>query len=185
MRIHSVLHPTHRTLIALTMTTCSLLADAQSKSVIIDKETRTPIRNVKVTTDNGQVAVSDYQGRVALDSAFRSASITHVSYLMRTIDQHEWRDTLWLLPNTNRIGEVVVWGKARKNILDMTTLATSKAAAQATPPPGGISFDFFEMMRKKPLNKKARRKNKELLSNWDRLYENKTLSTPKAKKDDK
>ena len=116
MRFVVHFHPSRRSIIALAMTTSCVLASAQTKCVIIDKETGTPIRDVKVRTDKGHVAVSDYQGRVVIDSAFNSATISHVSYLQRIVNRHECRDTLWLLPKENRLGEVVVWGKEQKNI---------------------------------------------------------------------
>jgi len=31
-------------------------------------------------------------------------------------------------------------------------------------------FDFFKMFEKKPLNRKARKKNKQIMKDWDRLY---------------
>ena len=148
-----------------------LSAAAQTKCVIIDKETGTPIRNVKIYTNKGAVAVTDYQGRAELDSTFSSATISHVSYLARTIERKELRDTLWLLPRENRLDEVVVWGTDRKNIMSMVASATADAPAYA-PAPGIVTFDFFEMIRKKPLSKKARKKNKQLLENWDKIYNN-------------
>ena len=94
-----------------------------------------------------------------------------MSYLARTIERKELRDTLWLLPRENRLDEVVVWGTDRKNIMSMVASATADAPAYA-PAPGIVTFDFFEMIRKKPLSKKARKKNKQLLENWDKIYNN-------------
>lgn len=147
----------------------SLRTHAQSICVIVDKETGTPIRNVNVLTDCGGHLVSDYRGHVALEGAFGSATLTHASYLTRIVERKELRDTLWLLPRENRLGEVVVWGKSRKNIICMVKSATSDLASYA-PPRTGVSVDFAELLRKKPLSKKARKKNKELLRNWDQLY---------------
>ena len=183
MRFVVHFHPSRRSIIALAMTTSCVLASAQTKCVIIDKETGTPIRDVKVRTDKGHVAVSDYQGRVVIDSAFNSATISHVSYLQRIVNRHECRDTLWLLPKENRLGEVVVWGKEQKNIKTMIGLATRDAAAYA-PSGGVVSFDFFEMFRKKPLSKKARRQNEKLLRDWDKVYRDPNLgATPRSSQD--
>ena len=171
MQVLFVLFPSHRITMSLVMVVCCLIAEAQSRCVVIDKETGIPIRDVKVYTDKGHVFVSDYQGRVVVDSAFKSVTFSHVSYLMRVLERHEWRDTLWLLPKENRLGEVVVWGTEHKKINQVVGLATRDAASYA-PPPGLASFDFFEMFRKKPLSKKARKKNKELLRDWDKVYDN-------------
>lgn len=147
----------------------SLAVNGQTRCVIIDKETGTPIRNVKVYTDRGTVGVTDYQGRVEIDSAFSSATLSHISYLARTVERRELRDTLWLLPRENRLDEVVVWGEDRKNIISMVASATEGLAAYA-PPKGIATFDFFSLFKKKPLSRKARKKNKELLRDWDKTY---------------
>lgn|GEM_PF-1761375 len=179
MRVSLIPHSL-RTWVMLVMATNGVCGWSQASCVIIDKETGTPIRDVKVYTDKGQVAVTDYQGRVRIDSAFSSATISHVSYLTRVIERRECRDTLWLLPKVNRLGEVVVWGKDRPGIGMVTGLATRNLSAYA-PPKSGVSFDFFEMFRKKPLSKKARKKNQELLRNWDKVYVERPDRKPQTK----
>ena len=154
---------------ALLMASGWMMASAQPRCVVIDKETGTPLRDVKVYTDKGTQTVSDYQGRIYLDTVFHSATLSHVSYLSRVVKAEEMRDTLWMIPKENRLGEVVVWGTDRKNINSMVSGATRNLEAYA-PPKGLVSFDFFEMFRKKPMSRKARKKNKELLENWDRIY---------------
>lgn len=142
---------------------------AQVRCVVIDKETGLPLRDVKAYTDKGGVFTTDYQGRLAIDSVFSSATLVHESYLQRKVQRAELRDTLWLLPKAIRLDEVVVWGTARKGSFSWMQGAMEQAAATATPPPRGVaSFDFFELFRKKPLSKKARKKNKQVLSEWDK-----------------
>ena len=150
---------------------CVSYGHAQTHCVIVDKETGTPIRNVKVFTDKGQVAVTDYQGRVSVETPFESATISHVSYLQRRVSRFELRDTLWLLPKENRLGEVVVWGKDRKNLVSMVVKSAVADAPMYAPPKGIAEFDFFKMFEKKPLNRKARKKNKQILEGWDQIYE--------------
>lgn len=142
---------------------------AQDSCVIVDKETGTPIRHVNVTTDKGERWTTDYRGRVAIRGHFTSATISHASYLTRIVERPELKDTLWLLPRENRLSEVVVWGEEKKNINSVVKSATANLAAYA-PPQSGISFDFAQLLRKKPLSRKARKKNKQLLRDWDKLY---------------
>ena len=47
-----------------------------------------------------------------------------------------------------------------------------KDAPMYAPPKAAVNFDFFKMFEKKPLNKKARKRNKEILENWDKEYNN-------------
>lgn len=145
-------------------------ACAQAQCVIVDKETDTPIRDVKVKTDKGQVLVTDYQGRLKVDEPFESATISHVSYLQRRVNRQELRDTLWLLPKENRLGEVVVVGKDPNNLITNVVKSATADAPMYAPPKALAEFDFFKMFEKKPLNRKARKKNKQIMQDWDRLY---------------
>lgn len=158
------------TLCALLLFFCLALR-AQSHCVIVDKETGTPIRNVNIHADNGQTMVTDYRGVAEIEGTFKSATISHASYLTRYVERAELRDTIWLLPRENRLSEVVVWGNKQQQIQAVVKSATEDLASYA-PPNSGIPFDFAELIRKKPLSRKARKKNKELLKNWDELYTN-------------
>ena len=141
----------------------------QVHCVIIDKETGVPVRDVKVHTDKDAVALTNYLGQVTVEGDFTSATISHASYLQRRVTRQELTDTLWLLPRVNRLDEVVVWGEKQRGIKGIVSSATENLGAYA-PPRGLAEFDFFKMFEKKPLNRKARKKNKELLRDWDRTY---------------
>ena len=144
---------------------------AQARCVLVDKETGVPVRNVKAYTDKGDVFISNYQGNLVIDSMFHTAALRHGSYLERIVESQEVKDTLWLLPQAIKLEEVVVWGEARKGVYPWMSIAMAQAAATATPPPGGVSFDFFEMFRKKPLSKKARKKNRQVLRELEKQAE--------------
>jgi len=142
---------------------------AQDSLIVVDKETGTPIRDVRFSTDRGDVYISNYRGCIHITNPFEKASISHPSYLLRKIDYSEITDTLWLLPDAIRLGEVVIWGKDRSHIKDLVADATKDAPAYA-PAPGLVTFDFFKLFERKPLNKKARKKNEQLLRDWDKVY---------------
>lgn len=147
----------------------ALPAKAQLDVVVADIESGVPLRDAKIYTDSGSVAKTDYRGMAHIDRPFSSATITHPKFLSTTVQRHEMVDTIFLLPRANTLNEVVVWGEGRKGIKSMVADATRDAPLYA-PPPAMVQFDFFEMFRKKPLNKKARKKNRELLDNWERTY---------------
>ena len=142
---------------------------AQTDVVVADIESGVPLRDVKIYTDSGSVAKTDYRGMAHIDRPFSSATITHPKFLSTTMQRHEMVDTIFLLPKANTLNEVVVWGEGRKGIKSMVSDATRDAPLYA-PPPAMVQFDFFQMFKKKPLNRKARKKNQELLDNWDRTY---------------
>ncbi len=146
-----------------------LYAKAQDTIVVVDKETGTPIREVNLTTDKGAISRSNYRGQIPVEGVFKSATLSHASYLTRVVERAELKDTLWLLPRENRLSEVVVWGKNKQGINAIVASAVADLPAYA-PPNSGVPFDFSELIRKKPLSRKARKKNKELLENWDEVY---------------
>lgn len=148
---------------------CPFHVRAQMDVVVADIESGVPVRDVKIYTDSGSVVMTDYRGMAHIDRPFSGATVTHPKYLSTTVLRHELVDTLFLLPKANTLNEVVVWGEARKGIKSMVSSATRDAPLYA--PPGGLAtFDFFNMFKKKPLNRRARKKNQELLENWDRTY---------------
>jgi hypothetical protein len=146
-----------------------LYAKAQDTIVVVDKETGTPIREVNLTTDKGAISRSNYRGQILVEGDFKSATLSHASYLTRVVKRVELKDTLWLLPRENRLSEVVVWGTDKQGINAVVASAVADLPAYA-PQNSGVSFDFYELIRKKPLSRKARKKNKELLKNWDEVY---------------
>ena len=171
-----------RCLILMAMGFWTANAAAQVRCVIIDKETGTPIRDVKLYADNKEIAITNYLGQIEADTTFQSATLSHPDYLSRPVERKELRDTLWLLPKAIRLDEVVVWGKYRPGINALVAGATQGLEAFA-PPRAAVQFDFFKMFEKKPLNKKARKRNKEILSNWDSMPE-KLENTPNQTKEE-
>lgn len=163
--------------IEVTRPTMAMVSDTV---VVIDMETGLPLRDVKFFTNTGEMRQTDYRGRFVLpDSTFQSATLTHGKYLNRVLERYEITDTLEMLPSASSLGDVVVWGKDRRLILSVVASATENLAAYA-PPKAMVNFDFFKMFEKKPLNRKARRGNKELLEQWDEVYGEPTPLLPKG-----
>ena len=149
-----------------------MMAMVSDTVVVIDMETGLPLRDVKFFTNTGDSRQTDYRGRFVLpDSTFQSATLTHGKYLNRVLERYEITDTIEMLPSASSLGDVVVWGKDRRLIQSLVLSATDNLAAYA-PPRAMVNFDFFKMFEKKPLNKKARRGNKDLLEHWDEVYAN-------------
>ncbi|MBR7055062.1 MAG: hypothetical protein IKI26_09950 [Prevotella sp.] len=143
---------------------------AQGRCVIVDKETGTPIRDVKAYTDKEEEFTTDYRGVLVIDKPFDSATLAHPKFLSRKVGRTELKDTVWLLPKAIRLDEVVVWGVKRSPMDAMMGSIQAQLAAEAAMHPPVVGFDFFQMFRKKPLNKKARKKNEKLLKEWDEVY---------------
>ena len=87
---------------------------AQVKGLILDKETKRPIERVNVYTkcnNKIQATTSDTNGRFTIESLCDSLTFTHIDYMKKVISKSDIRDTIFLTPNYQMIGEVVVSGK--------------------------------------------------------------------------
>ena len=186
----AVLSPTHQYIMSsyrihlITLLTMLLFgsgreAMSQTHLVLIDKETGEPVNKATIVTNKGESAVSTKMGHVTLNNSFESLTISHISFLQRKMDKKEVSDTIWLLPKAIHLHEVVVYGEDRPLIKSVVKDAVKDAALYAPPSQAIATFDFFSMFEKKPLNKKARKRNKEILENWDKDYNNQTEELPK------
>lgn len=90
---------------------CNIEGNAQIGGVVIDMETRKPLRDVKVYMNTQKSTVTNWAGRFDTDGNFGSATFTHGNYVPRVMKREEMRDTIYLLPKMNELAEVIVYGK--------------------------------------------------------------------------
>jgi len=87
---------------------------AQVRGLILDKETKRPIERVNVYTkcnNKIQATTSDTNGKFVLESLCDSLTFTHIDYIKKVISKSDMIDTVFLTPNYQTVGEVVVSGK--------------------------------------------------------------------------
>lgn len=142
-----------------------VLAYAQRRGVIISMDTKVPLRNVKIYTNNNINTSTNYRGEFYIPYAFESLTLSHPDYVSLTLANYEMNDTIELLPRFNTLSEVVIWGKSHKMGFDAKR-ATIDARDYYTPLPG-FNFDFFSIFKRKHgLNAEERRKHKEIIENY-------------------
>lgn len=149
---------------------------SQTHFVVINKETGEPVHNATILTDKGEGVYSTKIGHVTLNNPFENLTISHINFLQRKMSKKEVCDTIWLLPNAIHLHEVVVYGEDRPLIKSVVKDAMKDVSMYA-PAKAIATFDFFKIFEKKPLNKKARKRNKEILENWDKEYNNQEEET--------
>lgn len=111
----------HAALLALLLS-AGLPAGAQ-QLVVVDIESRVPVRDVLAYTDDGQEARSAWDGAFALRPGYGRIGFRHPNYEPRYVLRSELRaDTVCLIPKMNALREVVVYGRQR----DLTALTRSK-----------------------------------------------------------
>ena len=86
---------------------------AQKRFVVVDVETRVPIRGVNVQSGIHRADTTDWQGFITIPDSCRTLSLTHVKYESRILNVEEVTDTIFLISKLMGLNEVVVFGKGK------------------------------------------------------------------------
>lgn len=121
------------------------LVKAQKQCVIASAENHVPIREALIHTDNDHWARTDYRGYWNMKYQFDSATVSKQGFLKTTIYLKNLPDTVFLLPESQQIGTVEVWGKNQQHIQEMERQADD-AAKNLLQKPSGLSFDLSNML---------------------------------------
>ncbi len=140
------------------------VASAQTHGVIADIETGLPIRDVKIYTNTNKVATTNWLGDFTIYTNFQSATISHGKYMAITLKKEEMTDTIYMLPKMHTLEEVVVWGK--RPHMSQSTKKMTEDAKLYSPGGGLMSFDFFSLFKKSPMNRKQRKKHEDIIKNY-------------------
>lgn len=157
-----------RRLLILSLLATSASAEVQ-QYVVADMESRAPIRDVLIHTDDNQDTRSDWDGTFSLHEGFGKINLSHLNYEKRYILKSELKgDTIWLMPNMNALREVVIYGERRfdNRMAEMrksTKEQTVDAQLARIKIPSGpnvlaIASWLFENTLGKNLEKRAQRK---------------------------
>lgn len=156
--------------------------------VVTDLDTRIPIRDVKIYTDDNQQTKSHWDGTFTLREGFGRINLSHPKYVSRYVLTSELKgDTIFLLPSMNTLDEVVIYGHRRfdERMADMFRPSPQQvldAQLQQAIPNGFNPIAFALWLYEKTLAKKVerrsqrkkalrevRRKEAELQEKWDSL----------------
>ena len=157
-----------RKLLILSLLATSAGAEAQ-QFVVADMESRVPIRDVLVHTNDNQDTKSCWDGTFSLHEGFDKIMFSHLNYEKRYVLKSELKgDTIWLMPRMNALREVVIYGERRfdnrmeqmrKSGLDQSVDAQlARIKIPSGPNVLAIASWLFENTLGKNLQKRARRK---------------------------
>ncbi|SEN18497.1 hypothetical protein SAMN04487902_10875 [Prevotella sp. ne3005] len=157
-----------RKLLILSLLATSASAEVQ-QYVVADMESRAPIRDVLIHTDDNQDTRSNWDGTFSLHEGFGKINLSHLNYEKRYILKSELKgDTIWLMPNMNALREVVIYGERRfdnrmaemrKSTMDQSVDAQlARIKIPSGPNVLAIASWLFENTLGKNLEKRARRK---------------------------
>jgi len=87
---------------------------AQTKGVVLDYITKTPIQYVNIYTKNGSEIIgttTNNDGVYVIDFPFQDLSFKHINYKYKFVNKDELKDSIFLIPNTNLLDEIIITGK--------------------------------------------------------------------------
>ena len=139
-----------------------ITAAGQRRLVVVDVETRVPIRHANVTSSAHAADTTDWQGFVTVPDSCRTLSLTHVNYESRILNLTEVKDTIFLISKLMGLPEVTVLGHGKgedelKALKKRLRIAKTEAQLAAANPAAG--FDVLGLVKK--LFKRRKDKKKE------------------------
>ena len=138
----------------------SLSLAAQRRGIVISADTKLPLRDVAIRWDNREVVKSAWDGTFSIPENFKRVNFYHPKCETRLLKHDEMTDTIWMLPASRMLAEVVVYGnrKRRPDYVGITSTDRQLVAAQTA---GGANLLGVLKLLAQPVINKINR-NKEL-----------------------
>ena len=139
----------------------AVAAKAQRQLVVVDVETRVPIRGVNVVSGATKADTTDWQGLITVPDSCRTLSLTHVKYESRLLNMAEVKDTIFLISKLMGLPEVTVFGQGKgedrlKELKRQMRIKKTEAQLAAADPSRG--FNVLGLLQKLVKRRKDKRK---------------------------
>lgn len=153
---------------------------AQQRFVVVDMETKAPLRDVTVRFPSGEVTTTKWDGTfsfgattpadsAASDTAKVTVALSKPGYLGRKMDLTQRTDTIELLPSYNKLSEVVVWGIDRQHTISFSLSSPTKdEIAEIAGPSAGIGIGDVMRGIENLINHKKRKRAKKIKESLDK-----------------
>lgn len=139
---------------------------AQTAGIVLDIQTRLPITNVNIFTDNNKTFTTNKAGRFIITTTFGSVTITHGNYIRRILNRKEMQDTIFLLPKSITVNEVIITAKAPRISPDIMK-SVKKSTFENAQQPSGMNFlGWLRIFEKGYVSKKERAKRRKAIENY-------------------
>lgn len=153
-----------RLFLAIILAALCVAVRGQRRLIVVDVETRVPIRGVNVVSSRHRADTTDWQGLVTVPDTCRSLSFSHVKYESRLLNVSEVKDTVFLISKLMGLPEVTVYGQdlsedRLKELKRQLRLAKTEAQLAAADPSRG--FNVLGLVQK--LLKRRKESKKERL----------------------
>ena len=105
---------TSRTLFIISLLLLASELLAQRQMMVVNVESKVPVRDVIVSADHGQEVRTSWDGFFEVPDSFERIDFRHPDFEHRYVLKSELQgDTIFLIPNTNALREVVIYGERR------------------------------------------------------------------------
>lgn len=161
---------------------------AQRQMVVVNVESKVPVRDVRVCTDHHQEVRTAWDGTFVVPDSFMRLDFLHPGFERRYILHSELHgDTIFLIPNLNALHEVVIYGERRfeKRMAQILKPSPQQIERDKLPKyvPAGINplgllllvynltlrDKVNDHIRRKKALKEVRKKEEEFQQKWDSL----------------
>ena len=134
--------------------------NAVRQFVVVNMESKVPVQDILVYTDDGQETKTKLDGTFSLRETFGRVNFVHPSYEKRYMLREELEgDTIGLLPHAFALNEVVVYGHRPDHALGMNFKLSEVEAQLLRPVPTG--FNILGLLDKIWFSKVRHRKEME------------------------
>lgn len=137
-----------------------LPATAQRRGVVISADTKLPLRDVYIRWDNNDAVKSAYDGSFSIPENFKRVNFWHPKCETRFLKHDEMTDTIYMLPSSRMLAEVIVYGE-RKRRPDYVGINATDRQLVAVSTAGGANILGVLKLLAQPIINKIHR-NKEL-----------------------
>lgn len=138
----------------------------QYSAVVYDMETHRHVPGVTVYINPKGTTETDRYGRFTISGQCSGVTLSHGTYESLRLDNDEIKDTIWLMPKTRRLDEVVVTARGLRPGFDIKA-ECRKMGVAGPKASSGIQFDFFSIFNRKERKHAERRKKiKEMLDKY-------------------
>lgn len=152
-----------RLFLALILAALCVAVRGQRRLIVVDVETRVPIRGVNVVSSRHRTDTTDWQGLVTVPDTCRSLSFSHVKYESRLLNVSEVKDTVFLISKLMGLPEVTVYGQdlgedKLKELKKQLRRDKTEAQLAAANPAGG--FNILGLIQKLVKRRKESKKER-------------------------
>lgn len=164
--------PIHLYIIIFCMLTTATLSFGQSvQGIVIDAETDKPLSDVDVIINGvyNNKTKTNYKGEFLINGNVESLTFSKQGYEYRTLTAGELKDTILLLPNFNKLNEVVIIGKKPGTHMPVLSLINGKLKEMKNKPKSLVQGDFLSWLKvfeKGHVSAKKRKERMKAIENY-------------------